>query len=92
MLRVKKDLKDLNPTDLEFLEETPCVPITEYYGRNEKWTKKKKDVRIEHMGKEALHDYFSKIYAQCYSLTITNFFVISLETFGLALQFSIQRQ
>ena len=36
VIRVKKDLKDLNPTDLDSPEETPCVPITEYFGTNEK--------------------------------------------------------
>ena len=45
--------------------------------------KKMVDGCIKNMVKIALHEYFWKIWPHCYSLTITNFLVVSLETFEL---------
>ena len=78
VISVKKDLKDLNATDLYFHERTrlfmtPCVPTTGYFGTNIK-----------------NYDQFSKRQAHCYSLSITNF--LFFQIYGLALQFSTQPQ
>ena len=97
MIRIKKDLKDLNTTDLDFPEGTQlfinstlCPYYRVLWNKYKKlWINKKKNIFcIKNMSKEALHDYFSKIYAQCYSLSIIHFLVF--QTYGLALQFSTQ--
>ena len=69
VMKVKKDLKDLNPTDSDFPESghgyskmTPCVPITGYFGKNiNNYGSIRKWCLCQNMGKEALHDYFPKI-------------------------------
>ena len=66
-MRIKKDLKDLNPTDLDFPEGTWLFindALCPYYRvlRNKYkklWISKKKyDVRIKNIGKEVLHLVF----------------------------------
>ena len=62
VIRLKKDLKDLNTTDLDFSEGTWLFinDITRYFETNIKSyesIRKKKDFCIRNIGKEALHDY-----------------------------------
>ena len=68
-MRVKKDLKDLNLTDLDFLEGTRLFindTLSPYYrvlwNKYKKlWINKKKyDVCIKNIGKEDLHVVFQK--------------------------------
>ena len=70
MIRMKKDLKDLNTTDLDFPEgtrlfinDTLCPYYRVFWNKTKNYEsiRKKKDFCIKHMGKEALNDYFSKI-------------------------------
>ena len=70
VIRVKKDLKDLNTTDLDFPEGTQlfinstlCPYYRVLWNKYKKlWINKKKNIFcIKNMSKEALHDYFSKI-------------------------------
>ena len=68
-MRVKKDLKDLNPNDLDFPEgtrlfinDTLCPYYRVLWNKYKKlWINKKKyDVCIKNVGKEALHVAFQK--------------------------------
>ena len=68
-MRVKKDLKDLNPNDLDFPEgtrlfinDTLCPYYRVLWNKYKKlWINKKKyDVCIKNIGKEALHVVLQK--------------------------------
>ena len=68
-MRVMKDLKDLNPNDLDFPEgtrlfinDTLCPYYRVLWNKYKKlWINKKKyDVCIKNIGKEALHVVFQK--------------------------------
>ena len=100
MIRIKKDLKDLNTTDLDFPEGTRLFindTLRLYYrvlwNKHKKlWiNKKKKDFFIKNMDKEALNDYFLKNIGSML-LPINYQFSFFFQTYGLALQFSTQSQ